>query len=306
MTQTRNNNEQRRPAGQSSREGVKRSQEQEAASEGGGRKQKGILIGYFSDRFGIDAELVLPTLKDTAFRQSDGKEITNSQMIALLVIAREHQLNPFTRQIYAFPSKGGGIHPIVSVDGWIQIINSHPMLQYLEFESADDDNSAGLVEIEDYWVRTIIKRKDREKPTRIMEYWAECARKTDPWDSHPRRMTRHKSLIQCGRVAMGYTNFLDPDEAARIIEGQVIGEPRIARESRKPVTREPQALENKPNVAGGQLQGIELQRKQLVELIDRTGVPAGEVLTAFDVADLEQLKDVDVKDAIDLVERLKP
>ena len=39
-----------------------------------------------------------------------------------------------------------------------------------------------------------------------------------PWQSHPKRMLRHKALIQCARLAFGYGGIYDQDEAERIVE----------------------------------------------------------------------------------------
>ncbi|EBR4477838.1 phage recombination protein Bet, partial [Salmonella enterica] len=37
--------------------------------------------------------------------------------------------------------------------------------------------------------------------------------------SHPTRMLRHKTLIQCARLAFGFAGIFDQDEAERVIEG---------------------------------------------------------------------------------------
>jgi hypothetical protein len=64
----------------------------------------------------------------------------------------------------------------------------------------------------------IIYRKDRTRPVRITEYMAECKRGTGPWQSHPKRMLRHKAMIQCARLAFGYVGIYDQDEAERIVD----------------------------------------------------------------------------------------
>jgi len=51
---------------------------------------------------------------------------TNEQFVSFLAVANEYRLNPLTKEIYAFPAKGGGIQAIVSIDGWLKIINHHP------------------------------------------------------------------------------------------------------------------------------------------------------------------------------------
>jgi len=50
---------------------------------------------------------------------------------------------------------------------------------------------------------------------------AECKRNTQPWQSHPRRMLRHKAMIQCARLAFGFAGIYDQDEAERIVDKEV-------------------------------------------------------------------------------------
>ena len=53
---------------------------------------KGALIGRMAARFGVDEGRLLSTLKATAFRLKDG-EVTNEQMMALMVVSDQYQLN---------------------------------------------------------------------------------------------------------------------------------------------------------------------------------------------------------------------
>lgn len=144
------------------------------------------------------------TLKATAFKG----QVSDAQMTALLVVANQYSLNPWTKEIYAFPDKSNGIVPIVGVDGWARIINSHPQFDGMDFEQDDESCTC------------IIYRKDRSRPIRITEYMAECKRGAGPWQSHPKRMLRHKAMIQCARIAFGFTGIYDEDEAQRINEAQ--------------------------------------------------------------------------------------
>jgi phage recombination protein Bet len=133
--------------------------------------------------------------------------VTREQFAAFLLVAKEYNLNPLTREIFAIPGRNGGIQPVVSVDGWINLINSHPQLDGIEFEDADAAITCRI------W------RKDRAKPCTVTEYLAECDRGTEPWRKWPRRMLRHKALIQCARYAFGFAGIVDPDEAERIAPG---------------------------------------------------------------------------------------
>ena len=165
------------------------------------------VIQAMADRFGMDKRAFEATLRATVVPSG----ATQEQFVAFLLVAKEYNLNPLTKEIYAFPAKGGGIQPIVGVDGWTNIINSNPAFDGCEFQDIIEDGK--LIAI-----KCRIFRKDRSHPTEATEYMDECKRATDPWRTAPRRMLRHKSLIQCARYAFGYSGIVDPDEAERIIE----------------------------------------------------------------------------------------
>ena len=151
-----------------------------------------------------DGEGLIETLKATAFKG----QVSDAQMTALLVVANQYALNPWVKEIYAFPDKQNGIVPVVGVDGWSRIINSHPQFDGMEFEQ--DAESCTCV----------IYRKDRGRPIKVTEWMSECKRGTGPWSSHPKRMLRHKAMIQCARLAFGFGGIYDQDEAERIVDAQ--------------------------------------------------------------------------------------
>lgn len=164
-------------------------------------------------RLQCDTEKLLGTLKATVF-----KNATNEEMMALTIVANQYGLNPLAKEIYAFPSKGG-IVPKVSIDGWLRIINDHPQMDGLE--TAYDLDDAGLP----ISCTATIYRKDRGKPVSVTEYYAECKRPTEPWKM-PFRMLRHKAIIQCSRVAFGFSGIYDEDDARNIhaVTGRVVDE----------------------------------------------------------------------------------
>lgn len=157
-----------------------------------------------------DGSGLMETLKQTAFKG----QVSDAQMTALMIVANNYGLNPWTKEIYAFPDKNNGIVPVVGVDGWSRIINSHPQFDGIDFEQ--DDASCTCT----------IHRKDRGHPIRVTEYMIECKRPVGPWQSHPYRMLRHKALIQCARLAFGFVGIFDQDEAERIVEAEAKEVPR--------------------------------------------------------------------------------
>lgn len=149
-----------------------------------------------------DGSQLIETLKATAFKGS----VTDAQMTALMVVANQYGLNPWTKEIYAFPDKNNGIVPVVGVDGWARIINDHPQFDGMEFEQDAESCTC------------IMYRKDRSRAIRVTEYMDECRRDgVGPWKTHPRRMLRHKAMIQCARLAFGFTGIYEQDEAERIV-----------------------------------------------------------------------------------------
>lgn len=180
--------------------------------------------------FGMDGEghELIQTLKATAFKG----QVTDAQMAALLLVANQYGLSPWTKEIYAFPDKNNGIVPVVGVDGWSRIINQHPQFDGMDFEQDAESCTC------------IIYRKDRNHPIKVTEWMSECRRaNVGPWQSHPKRMLRHKAMIQCARLAFGYGGIYDQDEAERIVEsidastGEVIQQKQSARPELPPYSQ---------------------------------------------------------------------
>ena len=174
-----------------------------------------------------DGADLIHTLKATAFKG----QVSDAQMTALLVVANQYALNPWTKEIYAFPDKNNGIVPVVGVDGWSRIINSHPQFDGIEFHHADEFVTMPGAKPAPDWIECHIYRKDRSRPVVVREYLDEVYRApfkgkygdvTGPWQTHTKRFLRHKAMIQCARLAFGYGGIYDQDEAERIVEEQPV------------------------------------------------------------------------------------
>ena len=184
---------------------------------------------------------VLSILQQTAFKTGkDQPPATPAQVASLLVVADQYGLNPWTKEIFAFPDKQNGIVPVVGVDGWNRIANDHPQFngEKLEMPAYDEwvkiDEDAKLAPP---WMRILVYRKDRAHPTDHTEYLDECYRpaftgngkngpykKAGPWQSHTKRMLEHKVRIQARRIAFGFSGIYDQDEAERIVDSDYVYE----------------------------------------------------------------------------------
>ena len=145
--------------------------------------EKPSALGLMAARLHVETEKLLGTLKATVFKGAN-----NEELLALVVVANEYGLNPLLKEIYAFPAKGGGIQPVVGVDGWLKMINRHAKFDGLDspvtFSNDGKPESCTCA----IWV------KGRKHPVRITEYYDECFRKTEPWQQMPARMLRHKAI----------------------------------------------------------------------------------------------------------------
>jgi hypothetical protein len=138
-----------------------------------------------------------------------------------MLVANHYDLNPLTREIFAYPKRGGGIVPVVSVDGWVNLINRQPNCDGWNMVAEHGQNGA-LVSY-----TCTMHRKDRAHPVEVTEYLSECFRDTEAWKMK-HRMLRHKALIQAGRYAFGFAGIYDEDE------GRAIAGIDDARETRRP------------------------------------------------------------------------
>ncbi len=190
------------------------------------------LSKTLADRFGTDPAHLIEALKMVAFKNAS---ITTPQLVGLMIVADQYKLNPFTRELHAYPDKQGGIVPIVGVDGWTRIMNENPQYDGIEFRESEN-----IIQIDEYakncpeWIESVIYRKDRNHPVVVREYLDESYRKrievkkpnqapyfvNTPWQTHTKRMLRNKAIIQGARVAFGYSGIYDADEGRDVVKAR--------------------------------------------------------------------------------------
>jgi phage recombination protein Bet len=170
-----------------------------------------MLLDYMADKYSLKPDEFSKTVKATCGLST----ATPEQVAAFLIVAKEYDLNPLTKEIYAFPSKGGGVVPIVSIDGWVNLVNSNPQCDGFEFEMEHSPDGKLIA------CTCTMHRKDRSHPVSVTEYLSECKRATDPWKME-HRMLRHKAMIQAARYAFGFAGIYDEDEGRTIAESDSV------------------------------------------------------------------------------------
>jgi phage recombination protein Bet len=175
------------------------------------------LITTMAARYEMDPQQFARTIRATVMPSQH----TDDEFRAFMMVAYEYGLNPILRQIYAYSKKGGGINVVVSIDGWAHLVNTHPQFDGMEFSYEEQPTELGKPRD---WNKPPVSctcsmwRKDRRHPVMVTEYWGEVYRNTEPWNQYKRRMLRHKALMQCARIAFGYSGITDEDEARDVAD----------------------------------------------------------------------------------------
>ncbi len=170
------------------------------------KSERQQLLPAMAEKYQLQPEEFARTVRATCGMPT----ATPEQFAAFLIVAKTYNLNPILREIWAFPSRAGGIVPIVSIDGWANIVNSHPLCDGFEFEMVNEDGEIGCT--------CRIYRKDRKHPVAVTEWLAECQRDTPIWKTMKKRMLRHKAFIQAARLAFGLAGIYDEDEGRVIAD----------------------------------------------------------------------------------------
>lgn len=214
-------------------------------------RPKSVLLDM-ADRYGMEPTPFEATVRAICMPANSTRE----EFAAFLLVAKEYKLNPLTKEIYAFPKRGGGIVPIVSIDGWVSLVNSHPACDGFTFSWVQDDKGEPIS------CTCIMFRKDRSHPVEVTEYLAECIRPTDPWKMK-HRMLRHKAMIQGARYAFGFSGIYDEDEGAKIAEAPPM------RDVTPPTPPEPPMAGSASDDENGDDSGLSTTPESVAEILAR-------------------------------------
>jgi phage recombination protein Bet len=184
--------------------------------------------------------------------QGNKRPMTDEEFTAFMIVANSYGLNPMTKEITAFASeKGGGIVPVVSTDGWTRLGVNHPNYLTHFFRQSETMVTMKGAKPCPEWMEVVIRKKDGSEVP-IREYLDEAFRDVsfrNPWQTHTKRMLRHKTKIQGFREAFGFGGIYDEDEAHRIIEAEVVestGKPETKEPEKLPEVAHKETVESKP------------------------------------------------------------
>lgn len=157
------------------------------------RKVAENAITKFASKCGLTNEKFIKAL--VAHIADPKRGVPGEVVFAYCMLCEIYSLDPFAGHAALIK----GVKPSVTVDGWTHVMNSHPDYQGCEFiDHCDGDDPRNI-----YAITCKIHHAKRKVPIEVTEYLVECQKNEGPWRTHPRRMLRHRALMQCARVAFG-------------------------------------------------------------------------------------------------------
>ena len=218
------------------------------------------LIARLAGKFGVEPNRLLKCLTTQVFKQADGRQPTNEELMVLLLVCENFGLNPFNREIYAFRGKSGDIVPVVSLDGWAKIVRSQKDFNGVSFRFSETTvKVAGCSQELPEFVECAMRLKGVDDPIVIQEFMIECFNDKSPvWRKWPRRMLRTRAFIQCARLVFSLTGLYD--------EGEEFAED-VSAIAVAPQAREPQVQQ--PVIAQTSVPKLALDREKLDEMLGK-------------------------------------
>lgn len=188
------------------------------------------MVKEIAEQYKLSAERFLSSSL-TILSSRLSREMKESEVLAMCSLMKRYHLDPFAGHLYlreTFEGQSSTILPVLKIDGWLTMLNGQEQFDGLEFAYSDEMIPNPLDNVEDpsagrkvpVWMEASIFRKDRTRPTVVREYFLEVYQNSESWRAMGCRQLRHKTIIQCSRVAFGLGGLFDEDDISRMLGEQ--------------------------------------------------------------------------------------
>jgi hypothetical protein len=188
------------------------------------------MVKEIAEQYKLSAERFL-TSSLTILSSRLSRDMKESEVLAMCSLMKRYHLDPFAGHLYlreTFEGQSSTILPVLKIDGWLTMLNGQEQFDGLEFAYSDEMIPNPLDNVEDpsagrkvpVWMEASIFRKDRTRPTVVREYFLEVYQNSEAWRAMGCRQLRHKTIIQCSRVAFGLGGLFDEDDISRMLGEQ--------------------------------------------------------------------------------------
>ncbi|MEY2875900.1 MAG: phage recombination protein Bet [Pseudomonadota bacterium] len=131
-----------------------------------------------------------------------------------MLAARSTGLSLFGGEVYPAVREDGGLDAVVSLDGWVKLVNRHPEFQGVTFAYSPDRVASSMDTHRPHeWVECAITKRGVPMPFVAREYFDEVNQRRGVWLTHPIRATRNAALVQAARYAFGLSGVGAAEES---------------------------------------------------------------------------------------------
>jgi hypothetical protein len=168
---------------------------------------------------GMDPKAMLEVVRAQCFKGA----ATDAQVAAFVVVANEMKLNPLLPGfLYAYPSSGGAIVPILGPDGFYKKLAEHSEIESWEVDVFPEDVTQPPTH-----ATARVYRKGVAKPVTYTALLSEWKQNSNPnWNSRPRHMLQLRALKHAARqVIHGLPGDEDDRHIIQVHESAAAGAP---------------------------------------------------------------------------------
>lgn len=220
-------------------------------------------------RLGIDRQAMLETFKAQCFRNAN--TVSDAQLAAFVSIANDMGVNPLLPgMLYAYPTTGGGIVPMMGPDGVYKKLMEHPAVEAWDTKVFPEDPEKPVTH-----ATTTIYLKGKDHVISYTAYLGEWKVGSNPnWNSRPRHMLGLRSLKQAARQVI---HGLPYDEDDKVIGDliNVTGTSQAAPEEAPAAAPRPEAPKKARGVAASKAAAAAATVVE-AEIVPPAGAPVSE------------------------------
>lgn len=184
------------------------------AAQPGSTWKPNRLINDLAEAWGIEPSRVPAFIASFIAVKPAGTKVPYDRVLEFALICHAHKLNPATKEIYGFygynDQQGWKLQTGLEIDGWLKLMNNHPMADGFKVEYRYDpalakDGSCTSCVGKFY-------RKDRKHPVEIELYMAEWYDGKSPvWREKEKWQLYVKTVKHGARFTYGFSGIGDLD-----------------------------------------------------------------------------------------------
>lgn len=182
---------------------------------------------------GMEPSVMLDTMKIQCFK-CQPSQVSNAQLVAFTSICAALGLNPFLPGMaYAYPTREGGVMPMIGPDGTMKLLSEHPDFDGFEIDVETDKATHRPVS-----ATCRIYRKSISRPAVKTVLLSEWRVDSNPnWKTRERHMLEIRALKQCARQIIHGIPYDEDERIIMEVQGEVVRDDTVEPKTAKSKAR---------------------------------------------------------------------